>query len=89
VEKNLFVLMLIVSLNFILTLSKFRRNRIFDGIIDACFLALICYLFRGSFRALVVGAGASLIISLYLEFFPLKNPAPEFNTRLRGWLFKK
>jgi presenilin-like A22 family membrane protease len=87
--KILFIFMLIVSLNFILTMSKFRRNRIFDGIVDACLLALICYLFRGSFNALVVGAGASLVISLYLEFFPLKNPAPKFDKWVKGWLFKK
>ena len=66
--------MLVVSLNFILTISKFRRNRIFDGIADAAFLVIMCYLFKGTFSALVVGAGASLIMSIYLEFFPLKNP---------------
>ena len=88
-KTTIFILMLIVSLNFILTLSKFRRNRIFDGIVDACFLALICYLFRGSFNALIVGADASLVISLYLEFFPLKNPAPEFYKWISGWLFKQ
>ena len=70
----LFIFMAIVSTNFIITVSKFRRSRVLDGIADTAFLVLMCWLFKGSFSALVVGAGASLLVSLYLEFFPLSNP---------------
>ena len=79
----LFIFMAIVSANFIITISKFRRGRILDGIIDASLLALICYLFRGSFNALVVGAGASLIMSIYLEFFPFSNPLTALWRRIK------
>ena len=83
-----FIFMLVVSLNFILTISKFRRNRIFDGLFDAAFLVVMCYLFKGTFSALVVGAGASLVMSIYLEFFPLTNPFIGLNKRIRKLLVR-
>jgi hypothetical protein len=83
----LLVLMGIVGANFIITLSKFRRGRILDGIVDASFLVLICYLFRGSFSALVVGAGASLIMSIYILIFPFANPVVALWRRIERALF--
>jgi len=46
-------------------------------------------MFKGSFNALVVGAGASLVMSLYLEFFPFKNPFSDFSRKIRGIIIKK
>jgi hypothetical protein len=60
------------------------QGQIFNGLADTAFLVLMCNLFSGSFNALIVGAGASLIMSVYLELFPLRNPVKTFASRVRG-----
>jgi len=57
---------LAVCFNIVIILWKFSRNRTGDAILDASLLALVAYVFSGSFPALVVGTIASAGVSIYL-----------------------
>lgn len=67
-----------VALNIIIILNKFKKKRYEDGIFDSILLALVTFVFMGSYAGLVVGTVASLLVSIYLwarppEFFSGKN----------------
>ena len=66
---------LAVSFNFLVIKVKFERNRYSDAILDLSLLAVISFMFAGSFGGLVVATVASFVISLFLLFFPPKLPA--------------
>lgn len=46
-------------------------KRYADATLDMSLLAILCFLFSGSFNALVTGSFASLFISIYLYFRPI------------------
>lgn len=68
---ELLLLGLMVSFNFIVLIKKYRLKRYADATIDMSLLTIICFLFSGSFNALIVGSFASLFISIYLYFRPI------------------
>lgn len=68
------VIGLAVAFNFLIIKVKFERKRYADGTLDVLLLAIISFLFAGSFGGLVVATVASAIISLYLLISPPKLP---------------
>lgn len=68
---ELILLGLMVSFNFIVLIRKYRLGRYADATLDMSLLAILCFLFSGSFNALIVGSFASLFISIYLYFRPV------------------
>lgn len=68
---ELLLLGLMVSFNFIVLIRKYRLGRYADATLDMTLLAVLCFLFSGSFNALIVGSFASLFISIYLYFRPI------------------
>lgn len=67
-----------VALNIIIILNKFTKKRYEDGIFDTILLALVTFVFMGSYAGLVVGTIASLLVSIYLwarppQFFSGEN----------------
>ena len=65
------VLGLAVSFNFIVILKKWRMKRYFDSILDTSILTIICFLFCGTYSALVTGTIASMFVSIWLYFNPV------------------
>jgi hypothetical protein len=64
-----------VAFNFLVIKVKFEKKRFADGVLDVLLLAIITFLFSGSFGGLVVATVASAIISLFLLAFPPKLPS--------------
>lgn len=64
-----------VAFNFMVIYFKLQRHRYADAILDVSLLAIISFLFAGSFGGLVVATVASAIISCVLFFFPPKLPS--------------
>lgn len=62
---------LAVSFNFIVILRKWKLKRYFDTIVDLTILVVVCFLFCGTFSALVTGTIASMFVSIWLYFNPL------------------
>lgn len=65
------ILGIVVSFNFIVILKKWQLKRYFDTIVDCSLLTVICFLFSGTFSALVTGAIASMCVSVWLYFNPI------------------
>lgn len=63
---------LAVSFNIVIILWKFSKDRIADAILDGAILAIVTYVFSGTYSALVVGTIASCVVSLYLLINPPK-----------------
>jgi len=59
-----------VAFNFLIIKVKFEKRRLADATLDLLLLAVISFLFAGSFGGLVVATVASAIISVFLYFFP-------------------
>ena len=60
-----------VAFNFIVIIRKYRLHRYFDAFLDMSILAIICFLFSGTFSALTTGTIASAFVSFYLYFNPV------------------
>ena len=60
-----------VAFNFIVILRKWKLKRYFDSTVDCSILAIICFLFSGTFSALVTGTLASAAVSIWLYFNPI------------------
>lgn len=60
-----------VAFNFIVIIRKYRLGRYFDSFLDTAILAIICFLFSGTFSALTTGTIASMFVSIYLYFNPV------------------
>lgn len=69
-----FIIGIAVAFNFLVIKYKFEKKRIADGLLDVSLLAIISFLFAGSFGGLVVATVASAIISGILFIFPPKLP---------------
>jgi len=65
------VLGLAVSFNFIVIIRKYRLHRYFDSFLDCTIFTIICFLFSGTYSALVLGTIASMFVSIYLYFNPV------------------
>lgn len=65
---------LAVSFNFIILIHKYRKKRYIDATLDMCLFAVICFLFSGTYSALATGTVASMLISFYLLFKPVRLP---------------
>lgn len=75
---ELLVIGIVVALNIIIILRKFKASRTEDAIFDSILLGGITVVFSGSYAGLVVATVASLLISIYLyarppTFFSGKN----------------
>lgn len=62
---------LAVSFNFIVIIRKWKLKRYFDTFVDLTILTIMCFLFCGSFSALVTGTLASMFVSFWLYFNPV------------------
>lgn len=60
------------AFNFIIVIWKLKKGRYMDFTLDIGCMIAICTLFVGSFAALAVGMIASMLISLYLLFSPIR-----------------
>lgn len=67
----LFLIGIAVAFNFIVLIHKYRKGRYIDATLDLTILAIICYIFKGTFSALAVGTVASMLVSFYLLFKPV------------------
>lgn len=57
-------------LNIVLLITKFKRKRYEDALLDASLLVLVFWILKGSELMLLIGVFSSLGISVYLWFFP-------------------
>lgn len=69
---ELFIIGIVVALNIIIILRKFKNKRYEDGIFDSFLLVAVTVIFMGSYAGLVVATVASLLISIYLWASPPK-----------------
>ena len=60
-------------LNLVIILSKFRRCRIIDALVDLLLFAVVCVLTSGSYAGMCAGMVASVLVSLYLALFPMQK----------------
>lgn len=67
----LMVMGICTALNFVVIISKYRRERYMDATLDFALLGVICFLFSSGINALCIGMVASAIISGYLWFRPV------------------
>ena len=67
----LFAMGICTALNFVVIISKYRRERYMDATLDLGLLGVICFLFSSGINALCVGMIASAFISMYLWFKPV------------------
>ena len=65
----------VTMFNFVILIHKFRKGRYFDFTLDLLLMCFICYQFVGSFSALCIGMIASMGISIYLLFKPVRLPS--------------
>ena len=68
-------------LNLIVIVSKFRRSRFLDAILDLGLFALVSCLTAGSYAGMCVGMIASVLVSLYLALFPIQKRVKKNNQR--------
>lgn len=74
-----FILIGIVSaFNLIIIKVKLEKKRYEDAVFDLSLMALLAFLFAGSYGGMVVAMVASLAISIYLLISP-----PKFTSSLR------
>ena len=59
------------ALNFVVIISKYRRERYMDATLDLGLLGVICFLFSSGINALCIGMIASAFVSMYLWFKPV------------------
>ena len=67
----LFLMGICTALNFVVIISKYRRERYMDATLDLGLLGVICFLFSSGINALCIGMIASAFISMYLWFKPV------------------
>ena len=67
----LMVMGICTALNFVVIISKYRRERYMDATLDFALLGVICFLFSSGINALCIGMIASAVISGYLWFRPV------------------
>ena len=67
----LFIMGVCTALNFVIIISKYRRERYTDATLDLGLLGVICFLFSSGINALCIGMIASAGISTYLWFRPV------------------
>lgn len=67
----LFIMGICTALNFVIIISKYRRERYTDATLDLGLLGVICFLFSSGINALCIGMIASAFISTYLWFKPV------------------
>lgn len=75
------ILGLVVAINFVIIMNKFKKSRYEDAIFDCGIFAIIMLMFSGSYAGLIVGSIASLFISIYLYASP-----PKFFSGKSGYL---
>lgn len=80
---ELFILGVVVAVNFLIIKMKLDKKRWEDAIFDVIIFLVIMALFSGSYAGLVVGSIASLVVSLYF----LASP-PKFFSGNDGFLKK-
>jgi len=66
------VMGIVTFLNLLILKVKFENDRIPDLILDVCGLLVLVYIFGGTLGGSLVAMIASLLLSIYLWFFPPK-----------------
>lgn len=75
---ELILIGVITALNFIVVKMKIERKRYEDAFFDVTLMAIMAFLFSGSYAGMVVAMVASISVSVYLLFSP-----PKFTSGLR------
>ncbi len=73
-DITLLVMGFTVAFNFVIIVHKYRKSRFADATLDMALMAIICFLFSGSFDALATGTVASMLVSIYLFIHPVRMP---------------
>lgn len=60
-----------VAANLIIVIRKAQSGNYLNALIDGTLLALVAIFFSMSTNALIIGTIGSLIVSIYLSFFPV------------------
>ena len=68
----LLIATLATVLDILFVLIKFRLKRYADGTLDAILLLAVFMILKGSELILLVGIFSSLVVSIYLWFYPPK-----------------
>jgi hypothetical protein len=63
-----------VAFNLLIVLRKFQHGQILNAFVDGLLLILVAMFFSVSTEALIIGSVGSLVVSIYLIFFPFKLP---------------
>ena len=63
-----------MAFNILIILHKIRNLMIMNALVDIVTLGLIIFLTAGTYSGMVTGMIASVFISAYLWFFPLREP---------------
>ena len=66
------IMAVLLAFNLLVIYWKLIHERIPDGLLDLTLLAVIATFFSQSTDTLMIGTGASALISIYLFFSPLK-----------------
>jgi len=69
---ELVIIGIAVALNLLIVLRKFQAGQHLNALIDGTLLVAVAMLFSMSTAALIIGTIGSLIVSIYLIFFPFK-----------------
>lgn len=71
---ELVIIGIAVAFNLLIVLRKFQAGQYLNALIDGSLLALVAMFFSVSTAALIIGTIGSLIVSIYLIFYPFTLP---------------
>ena len=60
-----------VAFNLIIVLRKAQAGQYLNALVDGTLLGLVAVFFSVSTAALIIGTMGSLLVSIYLSFFPV------------------
>jgi hypothetical protein len=68
---DLLIVGLAVAFNLIIVLRKAQAGQYLNALVDGALLGLVAVFFSVSTAALIIGTIGSLLVSIYLSFFPV------------------
>ena len=61
---------IVTFFNFFVIYHKFKKNRLADAVLDMSIFAIISFMFSKTITGLLIGMIASMLMSIYLWFYP-------------------
>jgi uncharacterized membrane protein YczE len=68
---DLIIIGIAVAFNLIIVLRKAQAGQYLNALVDGTLLGLVAVFFSVSTAALIIGTIGSLLVSIYLSFFPV------------------